>query len=76
MDYMSHCPLNNQLEFVYKLSWPSVSWNRPYILWSMLPGVYMPCSLMMNPALDEIVNTLSPKYQAIEQLAWEDIFGQ
>ena len=26
--------------------------------------------------LGGIVNTLSPKYQAIEQLAWEDISGQ
>ena len=64
MDYMLRYPLNNQLEFVYKLSWPYVSWNRLYILWSMLPGVYTPCSLMMSLVLEGIVNTLS---QAIEQ---------
>ena len=31
---------------------------------------------MMNPTLDEIVNTPSPKYQAIEQLTCEGISGQ
>ena len=31
----------------------------------MLLGVYMPCSSMMNTALNEIVSTLSPEWQAI-----------
>ena len=36
----------------------------------MLLGVYMLCSLMMNIASNEIVNTLFPRYQVTEPLAW------
>ena len=43
--------------------------EQALIPWSILPGVYMLCSSMMNIALNGTANTPSPKCQAIEPLA-------
>ena len=67
---------NNQLEFVYRLNWPFASWNRLFILWSMLLGAYMPCSMMMSSASNEIVSTLSLKCLVTGPSVWEGTSGQ